>query len=606
MIRVLLAVNLFSIVEMGAWVSVLLYMFDRGGPTLAGLISVTQLLPAVLLAPVLGSLGDRLPRGVALSLGYFLEAVCLTLLSVTMFTQAPAAVVAIAATLASLVISFTRPVHYSALPMLSHSPTELVRANSVTGLAEGVGLFAGPTIAGLVVATSGFWQFPAMCVALMLVACGLTQRLGLGHPVAEDDDDAADGVLAGLRMIVHAPAIMALLSLAGLTYVLAGSTEILGIAFASHVLNGGADTSGVIVGADGIGFIIGSIIAAGVALRARLAPVMVVTMALAGIPLLLMAFARSLPVAVALLTVSALSVALSAVAGRTLLQRATAPSMLARVFAVQESMMALGLAVGAMVSPVLVAWRGADGSYVPLGLALAVVALLTWPALRALDRDAIYRPDVLTTMRLVPFLAAMPVPNLDRLSRDAHWVDCPPGSIITHQGDHDSTFYIVEEGQLSVTINSQRAQATLEAATLEAATLEPATLGPGDLGPGDSFDEIALLHDNPRPATITTLTTSRLLRIERTAFETALAIPHERALDGLLSDDELEARIVAALTREPQTINQIQRHLTVTRSALQPTLDSLTERGIITQVDGTYSPHFGTRHHTAQPALDGV
>ena len=598
MIRVLLAVNLFSIVEMGAWVSVLLYMFDRGGPTLAGLISVTQLLPAVLLAPVLGSLGDRLPRGVALSLGYFLEAVCLTLLSVTMFTQAPAAVVAIAATLASLVISFTRPVHYSALPMLSHSPTELVRANSVTGLAEGVGLFAGPTIAGLVVAASGFWQFPAMCVALMLVACGLTQRLGLGHPVAEDDDDAADGVLAGLRMIVHAPAIMALLSLAGLTYVLAGSTEILGIAFASHVLNGGADTSGVIVGADGIGFIIGSIIAAGVALRARLAPVMVVTMALAGIPLLLMAFARSLPVAVALLTVSALSVALSAVAGRTLLQRATAPSMLARVFAVQESMMALGLAVGAMVSPVLVAWRGADGSYVPLGLALAVVALLTWPALRTLDRDAIYRPDVLTTMRLVPFLAAMPVPNLDRLSRDAHWIDFPPGSIITHQGDHDSTFYIVEEGQLSVTINSQRAQATLGPGD---------SFGPGDtLGPGDSFDEIALLHDNPRPATITTLTTSRLLRIERTAFETALAIPHVRALDGLLSDDELEARIVAALTREPQTINQIQRHLTVTRSALQPTLDSLTERGIITQVDGTYSPHFGTRHHTAQPALDGV
>lgn len=598
MIRVLLAVNLFSIVEMGAWVSVLLYMFDRGGPTLAGLISVTQLLPAVLLAPVLGSLGDRLPRGVALSLGYFLEAVCLTLLSVTMFTQAPAAVVAIAATLASLVISFTRPVHYSALPMLSHSPTELVRANSVTGLAEGVGLFAGPTIAGLVVAASGFWQFPAMCVALMLVACGLTQRLGLGHPVAEDDDDAADGVLAGLRMIVHAPAILALLSLAGLTYVLAGSTEILGIAFASHVLNGGADTSGVIVGADGIGFIIGSIIAAGVALRARLAPVMVVTMALAGIPLLLMAFARSLPVAVALLTVSALSVALSAVAGRTLLQRATAPSMLARVFAVQESMMALGLAVGAMVSPVLVAWRGADGSYVPLGLALAVVALLTWPALRALDRDAIYRPDVLTTMRLVPFLAAMPVPNLDRLSRDAHWIDFPPGSIITHQGDHDSTFYIVEEGQLSVTINSQRAQATLGPGD---------SFGPGDtLGPGDSFDEIALLHDNPRPATITTLTTSRLLRIERTAFETALAIPHVRALDGLLSDDELEARIVAALTREPQTINQIQRHLTVTRSALQPTLDSLTERGIITQVDGTYSPHFGTRHHTAQPALDGV
>jgi len=598
MIRVLLAVNLFSIVEMGAWVSVLLYMFDRGGPTLAGLISVTQLLPAVLLAPVLGSLGDRLPRGVALSLGYFLEAVCLTLLSVTMFTQAPAAVVAIAATLASLVISFTRPVHYSALPMLSHSPTELVRANSVTGLAEGVGLFAGPTIAGLVVAASGFWQFPAMCVALMLVACGLTQRLGLGHPVAEDDDDAADGVLAGLRMIVHAPAILALLSLAGLTYVLAGSTEILGIAFASHVLNGGADTSGVIVGADGIGFIIGSIIAAGVALRARLAPVMVVTMALAGIPLLLMAFARSLPVAVALLTVSALSVALSAVAGRTLLQRATAPSMLARVFAVQESMMALGLAVGAMVSPVLVAWRGADGSYVPLGLALAVVALLTWPALRTLDRDAIYRPDVLTTMRLVPFLAAMPVPNLDRLSRDAHWIDFPPGSIITHQGDHDSTFYIVEEGQLSVTINSQRAQATLGPGD---------SFGPGDtLGPGDSFDEIALLHDNPRPATITTLTTSRLLRIERTAFETALAIPHVRALDGLLSDDELEARIVAALTREPQTINQIQRHLTVTRSALQPTLDSLTERGIITQVDGTYSPHFGTRHHTAQPALDGV
>src|SRR5215467_4718456 len=75
--RTMAAFSLFAVVEYAIWVAVLLYAYGRGGAGLAGLVNVAQLLPAAILAPPLGSLGDRLPRGTALCSAYAAEALAL-------------------------------------------------------------------------------------------------------------------------------------------------------------------------------------------------------------------------------------------------------------------------------------------------------------------------------------------------------------------------------------------------------------------------------------------------------------------------------------------------------------------------------------------------
>ncbi|MEO7982413.1 MAG: hypothetical protein ABI807_16160, partial [Sporichthyaceae bacterium] len=71
--RVLLAFQAFALAEWACWIAVLVWAYQRGGVSAASLVSVVQLVPAVLVAPFASGLGDRLPRGRALALGYGLQ-----------------------------------------------------------------------------------------------------------------------------------------------------------------------------------------------------------------------------------------------------------------------------------------------------------------------------------------------------------------------------------------------------------------------------------------------------------------------------------------------------------------------------------------------------
>lgn len=126
--RVLCAFAVFSVVEYAAWIAVLLVAYDLGGAQLAAIVGVVQLVPAALLAPALGSLGDRFPRGTALVVSYLVEAAFLGLTAVLLWNGAPVVAVVAASTMATLTVSVARPVHFAVLPQLVRTPGQLVRA----------------------------------------------------------------------------------------------------------------------------------------------------------------------------------------------------------------------------------------------------------------------------------------------------------------------------------------------------------------------------------------------------------------------------------------------------------------------------------------------
>src|SRR5690554_5488310 len=78
----------------------------------------------------------------------------------------------------------------------------------------------------------------------------------------------------------------------------------------------------------------------------------------------------------------------------------------------------------------------------------------------------------------------------------------PEGAVLCHEGAREVVFYIILSGEVEI---------TKKVSTNEVRALKR-------LGPGEFFGEIAILHDAPRAATVTTTAPTSVLEIRKEAF----------------------------------------------------------------------------------------
>ena len=498
--RVLVAYGLSRFTEFAGWLAILLVAYAQGGALLVGIAAFAMQLPAIVLVPLLAGYLDRLPRGRALTLTHAGVAICAGLTALVLLLDAPLWVVLVGGTATTVAVFSVRPAHFSTLPLLARGPGDLVAANGWSSFMDGAAIFVGFVVAGVLTHEFGAWVVLALSAMLGVVATLLTSGLrtpvvGMAHADAPGEIRAA---LEGVATLRRNPGALALLLLMACVAVLQGSNEPLTVTFNDEVLGLSESTAGLLAGSYGVGVAIGGITLAGLAQRGALAPVVLAGALVLGLAQSSVALLGSLAPAVVMLILVGIGMAMIVVSARTLLQRTTDETVLARVLAVQEGVRLTGLTVGALVGPLVIASFGPSAAFVPVGVLILAIALLAGRSIRSLDAAAVDRSREVSLLSRVPFLAALPPYELERLARGAEWVTVPPGTDVVTQGDEADSYYLVASGELSVVIDG-----VLRAQPLVA---------------GDGFGEIALLNRVARTATVTALEDCELLVISSGDF----------------------------------------------------------------------------------------
>lgn len=496
--RVLAAFLLFNVTEWATWIALLVWGYGVGGVAGASAIALVQLVPgAVLAAPAASLFRRRLGRR-ALAAGYAAQAVGYLLVGIALLVDAPVVVVGLAAAVASVTVTLTRPAHLALLPDISRTTSDLTVGNAASGSLEAVAAFLGPLASGLVLAAWDAGGVLVVMSGLSLVGALLTARLAVAAPARVVVRREVPGPrTSALRTVLGDPAARLMLGLVTAEQALVGMMDILLVVLALEVLDMSEAGPGILNSAIGVGGIVGAALTIVLVGRARLAGPLVLAALFAGLAFALAGQTGMPLVAMVFVGVSGAGKIFYDVASRTFTQRLLPDHLLTATFGLLEAFSMVGIAVGIVAAPALVDTVGARTAFLVAGGLLPVVALLSLRSLRRLDAESVVPMDVLALLMQTPILVVLPARIVERLARDAVEHRLPAGAGIVREGDVGTRFYVIDSGQVRVDVDGTEVR---------------------QLGPGDWFGEIALLRDVPRTASVTALTDVRLWVLDRETF----------------------------------------------------------------------------------------
>lgn len=508
----------------GDWaygIAIAVWAYGQGGATAVGVFGVVRFVSLALASPLASSLADRLPKK-SVMIGADVARGALVVVAAAMIAaDAPALLIYGAALLTSIIGTAFRPAQAALIPRLADDPSQLTSANVVSSTVESVGFFAGPAIGGVLLAVADVSTVlifdAATFVWSAIVLLGLPSATSTAPADAIDaSDDASDGtapprvdgLTAGFRAIAKDRNLRTITAVYIGQTTVAGASLVFQVAIVFELLERGESTLGAVNAVLGIGGLLGGAVALLLARRERLATDFGLGVALWAAPLLLIVVWPSLAAVMIAMVLIGVANSLVDVNAFTIIQRVTDDAIMGRVFGALESFLIAGMALGALVMPLMIETIGVRSGLLVLGTAVTAIALLGVPLLARIDRTVL-APTGLKVLRGVPMLAVLPPPTLERLARSLTSMSVPAGGVVFREGDRGDRFWVIERGTVEVTQNGQKLR---------------------ELGPGDGFGEIALLRDIPRTATVTAVTDLALKGLERDDFLSAVTT-HGEALD---------------------------------------------------------------------------
>lgn len=490
--------------EWAVIVALAVWAFEAGGALGIGVVTLARTIPAAVVGPFLAPLADRFRRDRVLTVVTVIRVLLVGTVAVALIATAPSVVVYVVAAVDATTYTLYWPAQSSLLAELARRPEELVAANVASTTIENIGALGGPALAAALLGFANPGTTAATAALLLAASVAILLPLAWERTTeaaaTDEHQEAVRGLLAGFGHLARMarPRLVAGLYL---SHTLAlGALTVLVAVLALDGLRLGQSGVGVLTAAMGAGGIAGSLAALGLVGQPRLARVLVTGVLVWAIATGLLGVAPHVSVAMSLLAVTGVCNALVDVAALTLLQRLVPVHLLARVLGVVEGVWWGTLGVGGFLASVLADRVGVELALGAVGAALALLGVLLYRAMGAVDMVVTVPRERLDALLRDPILGPLPTAELERLASAAVTVAAVPGDVIVRLGDLGDRYYSIASGVVEVT------RPDLERR----------------LGAGDGFGEIALLRNVTRTATVTAVEPTVLVAVERAAFLAAV------------------------------------------------------------------------------------
>jgi hypothetical protein len=501
LLRILAAYTLFTLIEYSVWLAMLVYAYSHGGATVAALVSVAQLLPAAVAAPLVAGLADRRSPVLLLAGGYLALAVGVAAAAGAVVAGVPLAAYAFAV-LAGCAATGTRPAQATLIPAEAVTPDQLTAANVLVGWVEAAGFATSGLMAGALIALGGVAAVLAVAAGLGLCAAVLVAplRSATFGPASERATKALAGLTEGLKLAATRPRLRLMLGLLTAQAAVAGALDLLIVILAVSVLRLSHAWVGYLSFSYGAGAVIAATVSV-VLIGRRLGVPIVSAALLLSVALAALAANVGLAVTAALLAVAGASHNVLDVSNRILLQRSIPPQLIGQVFGILEGLQEAGWALGALSVPLLVYLGGSRLALLGVAAVLPLTAAIGGRRLFSLDAEAPVPVVEIALLRSLPLFAELPGPAIEALAASLTPVELPAGAALIHQGDPGDAYYAIAAGELDVLQDGHLLRRE---------------------GRGEGVGEIALLHSIPRTATVVAHSAATVYRLSREPFLAAV------------------------------------------------------------------------------------
>jgi MFS family permease len=360
-----------------AYVAIMVVAYDRlGSAWAASLVLLADILPGMLLGPVVGAWLDRRDRRRSAALADGLRAVALAGIIVV---PGAAGMLALAV-VAGLGSTIFRPAVFGLLPSTVDEERRMaaVALWSATGDA---GMTLGPALAAACIAVGGASLLLAVNAAAFAGCALLLTRLRPGHAVEEDEhDDAeslADGVREGVRFVLRDPIMRVMVAVTGGVTLCAAMMNVAEVLLARQSLHVGGDGFAAMVAVFGVGMVAGSLASGRSTGPRRLSLGLVGGLAVTGLGLLGSSLAPSLPCALFTFFVTGFGSSLEGAHSRGLAQHLVPQRLLSRFHSINGTLESWGFAGAAVTAGALASLWGARGVFAVSGAAIVLISALT-------------------------------------------------------------------------------------------------------------------------------------------------------------------------------------------------------------------------------------
>jgi MFS family permease len=364
-----------------------------GSTLLLGTVGFASQIPVFLVAPVGGTVADRMNRHrvvITTQVASMVLAFILAVLTLTHRIQVWEVMV-LAASL-GVVNAFDIPARQAFL-MDMVGREDLMNAIALNSSMFNGARILGPAVAGIVVAWVGEgWCFFANAVSYIAVIAGLLM-MKIEHPAKlANEGSPIEHILEGFRFVLGAAPMRAILLLLGLVSLVGMPYSVLMPVFAREILHGGARELGWLMGATGVGALLGALSLAARAGLKGLSRVIAMCAGGFGISLILFSFSTRFWLSMTLLIPVGFTMMVQMAASNTLLQSMVPDQLRGRVIAVY-SMMFMGMApfgaffAGAVAHRIGAPWTVAIGGVACIAGAIAF--RMNLPKIRGQAREMV-------------------------------------------------------------------------------------------------------------------------------------------------------------------------------------------------------------------------